>query len=81
MMEDLIKIDKETEALSCPVCGEYYTHLENVSMNFNSMDGNSRQIAVLGFSCEHGHSFDVVVNQHKGLTFMHYANETEHPTQ
>ena len=80
-MEDLIKIHKDTDALSCPVCGEYYTHLENVAMNFNSMDGNSRQIAVLGFSCEHGHSFDVVVNQHKGLTLMHYANEEDEPIQ
>ena len=78
-MNDSININEHMDALECPMCGDIYTHLQGVSMSCDSTDGNSRPIAALEFSCEHGHRFDVVANQHKGQTVFHYKNEREDP--
>tara|TARA_A100000172_G_scaffold80836_2_gene71576 strand:+ start:584 stop:895 length:312 start_codon:yes stop_codon:yes gene_type:complete len=73
-IDDTIQTSPYMGALRCPVCEEDYTHLIGVSMSCNSGDGNGRPIATLDIYCEHGHRFDVVVNQHKGFTVFHYSN-------
>ena len=75
-----IRIDESMNALVCPMCGEIYTHLDSVSMSCDSSDGNGRPIAILDIYCEHGHRFDVIVNQHKGQTAFHYRNLREDPS-
>ena len=73
-IDDTIQISSDMGVLRCPVCEEDYTHLIGVSMSCNSGDRNGRPIATLDIYCEHGHRFDVVVNQHKGFTVFHYSN-------
>lgn len=80
LINTAIRIDEGMKALVCPMCGEIYTHLDNVSMSCSSSDGNNRPIAILNIYCEHGHRFDVVVNQHKGQTNFHYENLREDPS-
>ena len=74
VIDDTIQFSSNIGALCCPVCEEDYTHLIGVSMSCSSADGNSRPIAVLDIYCEHGHRFDVVVNQQKGFNVFHYSN-------
>ena len=56
--------------LDCPVCHMENTHLEEVRPHRRSTDGNNRLCCDLHFTCEEGHPFVVIVNQHKGFTFL-----------
>ena len=60
---------KRENALQCPNCGHWYTHLEKIK----SYTSQGRLCAELIFSCEecgHNEPFSLCVHQHEGVTYF-----------
>lgn len=68
-------------SVHCPCCGEDYTHIESVATRVGSdaweagaytgatpagTTEERRSALVVTFSCEYGHRFALVIQQHKG---------------
>jgi len=65
------------DVLVCPTCGFQYTHAGTVDIHmadkteYTSPSGtrNNDWLAI-SFECEGGHSFKLVIAQHKGYTYL-----------
>lgn len=54
--------------VGCPICGEYYTHLTGYSQYMNDNIAEKRLSLLLTFYCEANHYFEMLVEQHEGVT-------------
>ena len=61
----------EQKQLLCPICDNFYTHLEEIE---SYREKDNRLCVKLHFSCEAGHKFSLDFHQLEGCT---YINDTD----
>lgn len=83
LLNDTMKIGKEYTSDNlpvhcCPICGHDYVHLEDSILADFYQSPKSSGYA-LKFSCEAGHSFYIIIENHKGHNYMTYTDDKFSP--